>query len=770
MLETVVKISNVGVLQAATPVQVALERVALIYADNARGKSTLSSLLRACSEGDAAAVLERKTVGATTAPQVVLRFKNGQTVSAATFNGTTWSAHPAKFSVFNQEFVERNVFASEGVRPEHREKLLEFALGATAVAQRAEFDKQAEFQREKATEVTTAERALQGFRGELSVDAFIALQPVVDGEKQLEAIDKSLAEARDAERIRNRPLFRQVVVPAYDFSELKKLAGSSFESVAATAETLAREHFAAHNGSSTERWVAEGMHHRPDSNCPFCGQSTAGVELLVAYRTYFDEAYKQHSKNVAAMPDQAHAAVSVRQIEEWQRAIEFNLGTFSAWASSLELADSALPSLDVDALIALAMAARQCLQEVAAKKVEQPLTALPTEVFDEVRTSLESLIAAARTFNEGIAALNQKVEAYKASLATADVTALQLKRKELSMQMVRHQPDTVQLVKTLLDARSAYKTAETAKDAAKVELDKQMATTLTAFQGDINAWLAKFGAPFSVQQLAPTYKGGGVRSEYVLSVRGTRVKVGPGEQGELGFHAALSEGDKRTLAFAFFLARLFADGNRAETIVVLDDVFTSLDRHRRHQTADAVVRIAAECAQVIVLGHDAHFLRELKKRAAKKKVGPHVELALHRDGNDYSFLGAFDIDDYCSSDYYKHYVLVERFIDGDHTVPLLEVAKSLRPLVEGHLHRCFPKRFKDGQTVGEMLDHVRNAKAGTPLVRLQPHLDDLVNFNEFAAAYHHDTAGSDTRTDVNAAEMLPFARGAVGFIQSRAFG
>lgn len=769
MLETVVKIGNVGVLQAATPAKVDLQKVALIYADNARGKSTLSSLLRACSESDAAAVLDRQTVGATAPPQVVLRFKTGQTTSVATFNGTTWSTHAAKLAVFNQEFVERNVFASEGVRPEHREKLLEFALGATAVAQRAEFDKQAEVQRQKATDVTTAERALQGFRGEFSVDAFIALQPVIDSDKQVEAIDKSLAEARDAERIRNRPLFRQVAVPAYDFAQLKKLAASSFESVAATAEQTARAHFAAHNGSSTERWVAEGMHHKPDENCPFCGQSTEGVELLTAYRTYFDEAYKQHLKNVAAMHDQARAAVSVRQVEEWQRAIESNLSTFSAWASSLELEEAALPSLAVDAWIALAQTARQRLQDAAGKKVEQPLAALSTDVFDEALASLEPLIAAAEAFNKHVAALNLKVEAHKATLATTDVAALQRKRQELSIQAVRHQPGASEAVQILVEARKAYKAAESAKDAAKAELDKHMATTLTAFQTEINVWLSKFGAPFSVQQLAPTYKGGGVRSEYVLSVRGTKVKVGPGEPGELGFHAALSEGDKRTLAFAFFLARLFADPNRAETIVVLDDVFTSLDRHRRHKTADAVVRIGSECAQIIALGHDAHFLREVRKRTAKKKVGPHVELALYRDGNDYSFLAAFDLDDYCAGAYYKNYALVERFIDGDHTVPLLDVAKALRPLVEKHLHRCFPKRFKDGQTVGEMLDHVRNAKEGTPLARLHPHLEDLVAFNEFAAAYHHDTEGSDERTDVNAEEMLPFARGAVSFIQSRAF-
>lgn len=569
------------------------------------------------------------------------------------------------------------------------------------------------------------------------------------------------------QRIKGRPAFRYVDVPSYDFKSFKALAASSFTSLAASAEETVRAHFAAHKGSATERWVSEGLNHKPEDNCPFCGQSTEGIELIKAYRTYFDETYKEHIRNVAAMPAQAKTAISERQIEEWRGAVEFNSGVLSSWESSLELTREALPVLDVEGLLIIARDCQKRFEDVAARKAEQPLTALPTEVFDEVESMLNPLLEAARAFNARIDELNAMVEAYKDSLDTVDTTALQRKRQELTVRETRYQPGVVALVQALQQAQKDFKATEAAKNEAKAKLDRQMETTLAQFQGDINGWLTKFGAPFSVQQLAPTYRGGGVRSEYVLSVRGARVKVGPGEDGDLSFHAALSEGDKRTLAFAFFLARLFADPHRGQAIVVLDDVFTSLDRHRRHQTAEAAVRIGAECAQVITFGHDAHFLRELKRRCIKKKVGPHIELSLHRDGKDYSFLAEFDLDEHCASDYYKHYVLVERFVGGDHTVPLLEVAKALRPLIEGHLHRCFPRRFKEGQTVGDMMDYVKNAATGTPLSRLQPHLADLVSFNEFASAYHHDTAGSETRTDVSSEELLSFARGALGFIQIR---
>ena len=86
---------------------------------------------------------------------------------------------------------------------------------------------------------------------------------------------------------------------------------------------------------------------------------------------------------------------------------------------------------------------------------------------------------------------------------------------------------TATLVETVKQVRADYKAAEVAKDAARAQLDTLMAETLEKFQQSINNWLTKFAAPFQLDELAPTYKGGGLRSEYVLKVRGATVNVGP---------------------------------------------------------------------------------------------------------------------------------------------------------------------------------------------------------------------------------------------------
>lgn len=769
MLERFICIDNVGVFKNGVQKVVPLKKLTLIYADNARGKSTLSSVMLACAGGDAKELQGRRTFGATTDQRVVLRFTPpGAVAFNAEFAATGWTGGKPNLHVFNQTFVERNVFAQGDVQPEQREALLNLALGQAAVVERAKFEQQGALQRECAGKVTAAEGALSGFRGELSVDQFIILESLDDVDAQLEAVDKEISEARAASRISSRSSFRTVPIPGFDLSGIEEVLTSSFTSLAIKAEKDAKAHFAKHNGAETERWVAEGMHHKPEEECPFCGQKTGELDLLKSYKEYFDGAYTQHLSRVANLQIEANTRLGDRQLGVWEGTRESNLSVWQLWSESLEL--GGLADLSPEAANETLSSARASLTSLVEAKARAPHESVDISVLQATKAELAKVMERVQKYNETVEALNQKVAEYKQKLAQPNVPALEAKRRGLVVRKHRYEAVTVQLVEAVKKAREDYKEAEKAKDAAREALDKLMADTLVKFQEAINDWLIRFAAPFRIDKLAPTYIGGDVRSEYVLKVRGATVNVGPRGGGDMSFQSALSEGDKRTLAFAFFLATLFADPHKASAVVVLDDVFTSLDKHRRHNTIEAVLRMLAECAQVIALGHDAHFLRELKKRATKKKLAETVELALQRDAQDFSHLdGTFDLDDYCSSDYYKHYVLVERYVAAEPGCDKLEVAKALRPLVEGHLHRCFPKKFKEGQTVGEMLDLVKNAAAPSPLVRLQPLHADLVSFNDFAAAFHHDTSGGYPRHEVTDAELLPFAQGALGFIQVRSF-
>lgn len=683
----------------------------------------------------------------------------GSTIS---FDGNNWSAAANNLHVFNQEFVERNVYAGAAVTPDQRASMLELALGDDAVVQREEFQKQSDAQKTATQRITAEEGVLRGYHQGATLAAFIALTPIADGPAQLAEYDKQLNEARSVQQILARQGFRELPVPSYDLDGIRAIAQSHFERLQDDAEQIVRQHFDVHLGRETERWASEGLRHRPEEQCPFCGQETTELPLLQAYKTYFNHAYKEHVQSVASLRGLAEDQVSEGLVPEWRTSIEFNRGAQQGWAGLLKLD---LPSFDLASTKEAIGKARALVHTLVEEKAAKPLEPVDVFALDAAAEVLESVTSAVVAHNVAIQAANAEIDRYKESLAQADIVKLQSARRTVELRMARYVPEVLQHLEGRAQAEGERKEAEQKKDAARKALDQLMATSLTAFQEAINTYLRDFGAPFNIRELKPSYLGGGVpRSEYVLEVRGASVPVGSANGGALSFHTVLSEGDKRTLAFAFFLARLFADPNRAHAVVVLDDVFTSLDLHRRSKTVETVLAMSQQCKQVIALGHDAYFLRDIRKRVTK--IGGEVaEFELRRGPENFTVIDAFSLDEFCASPYYKRYRLVEAFVTGAPRVNMLDVAQALRLLVEGHLHRCFLGRFADGLTVGAMIQQIKDAPIGSPLCALQPQVPQLLAFNEYAAMFHHETSGGHTRTDVNDGELHHFASAALRFIQ-----
>lgn len=763
MLEKIIRVDNIGVFKAGVPSAVTLKKVTVVYADNARGKSTLSSLLRACGADDSQSLRARKTIGATGDQAVQLRFQGTGGGSTISFDGNAWSAPVGNLHVFNQEFVERNVYAGAVVTPDQRASMLELALGVDAVVQRQEFQKQAEAQRGATQRVTATETALLGYHRGTTLAAFLALKPVADGTQQMAELDKQLNEARSVQQIFGRQGFRQLTSPIHNFDNIRAIAQSHFERIQDNAEQEVRKHFDAHLGRETERWVNDGLRHNPDENCPFCGQEMVGLPLLQAYKSYFNQAYKEHMHRVASLRGLVEQQVSESIAREWDSAIDFNTGALEGWTTLLKFES---PVFKVDMARDAIAKARASLFALVEEKTARPLEPVDVSALEQATVILHTVAVDIAKYNAAVQALNEKIERYKKGLAQADVEKLQAQRRVVELSMVRNAPEVLQHLSDRTRADTDRKEAEQRKDLARKALDQLMTTSLASFQEAINAHLRAFGAPFAIRELKPNYMGGGVpRSEYALEVRGASVSVGPANGGALTFHTVLSEGDKRTLAFAFFLARLFADPNRSQAIVVLDDVFTSLDLHRRAKTVEAILRMSQECKQVIALGHDAYFLRDIRKRVTK--IGAEVaELELRRGPENFTVIGSFDLDEFCASAYYKRYRLVETYITGAEQVNMLDTAQALRLLVEGHLHRCFLGRFADGLTVGMMIQNIKDAQPGNPIGVLQALVPELQSFNEYAAMFHHETSGGHTRTDVNDGELHHFASAALRFIQT----
>jgi wobble nucleotide-excising tRNase len=220
------------------------------------------------------------------------------------------------------------------------------------------------------------------------------------------------------------------------------------------------------------------------------------------------------------------------------------------------------------------------------------------------------------------------------------------------------------------------------------------------------------------------------------------------------FKTCLSSGDKSALAFAFFLARLNADPDLRNKIVVFDDPITSLDANRRSRTCQDIASLMPRTAQLIVMSHDAYFLREVWELTAAEDT---KTLCIAREGRHDSRIAEWNIETETSGEYYQNYYRLEEYLEGRFTGDLRDVARCIRPLLEANLRLRFPGVFPKTGWLGTFLEMIRDAPPTSPLRSLQPCLSELSEINNYSKDFHHDRNPTGASTHpITDGELKPF--------------
>ncbi len=765
MIRKILKLKNIGLLQDATQGgAVDIPKVCGVYADNGRGKSTFAAVMRACGLGDGSRLNARRTIDSLGSPEVAFLLPSGSQIE---YKGNAWSGTSPDIVVFDSEFVEQNVYSGFEVRADQRQALLEFALGDQMVQLKQQVDQLTRDIDTQTRARSQAEKELSAYSAPYSIQQFVALLAVPDAQQQIDALQKRIEAAKNIQQIATRQLPVAVQSIQMDLQPIFDVLRRQLHDVEQSAEALVKAHLAKHIEQGFEDWVGTGQAYLTGTECPFCAQAIEGLDLIKAYRSHFNKAYNDLKQDLAAHTRKVDVVLSDSKADQLRAAAETNTARIEAWKDQIDLS---VPVLAIDGLLTTLKQARESIHSLLARKHAAPLDVVGGAAeFGAVTAEVDAVQKIVAAYNADVSAVAAKITSYKQGLAGESVVSLQAEIKKLEAAQRRQQAAAMTAVVEFQASEVERKRLQLEKEKARTAIDVLMTTTLQQYQIDINTLLSTFGAEFSIEQLKHTSVGSGEpRTEYAISVRNKTVKLG--SRVDLAttpnFATTLSESDKRTLAFAFFLARIKSDPNIANTVVVLDDPMSSLDRNRRFQSVQLIAGLAAQCQQLIVLSHDPYFVRELREYLAAVKPAP-IPLgvvAIKRVQNGYSAFGVCDIDDICSSDYYRHHQLVSDYVDGKSTVNIREVAKAVRPLLEGYYHRRFPRRIPRKLLFGQIIDLVARAHAGDPLAHLQPLLRELREVNSYAGQFHHDTNSDYETAPVVDGQLLPFAKRALKLI------
>jgi wobble nucleotide-excising tRNase len=735
MLKKIVAIKNVGRFKnSAAGGDTHFNKHTLIHGANGQGKTTICTILRSLKTGNADHVLGRTTLGSTQLPDIHLLMEGGN----HRFNGKTWSGTHPHLAIFDSIFIGENVHSGDVVDTEQKRGLYRVIVGEAGVILAEEEAQLAADGRTKTSEITAAEKAIKSHLppgGRL--DTFLELPKIEDVEGKITAQESKLKTVTEAATIKARPTLVEVKLPSLP-AELEAVLAATIDSVADDAEERIAAHLAAHGMTETGRaWVNEGLEHAGE-DCPFCGQDIEGAPLVASYRAVFGEGYKQLKIRVSAMRSQidlafgeAAASKITLQAEQFRNGLEF-------WSQHAPLDLREYPSTASAAMLAV----HSALDTLLEKKENAPLE--PIELNSSSRTAVASYAQEqekVRAFNTDIGSANRIITAKKIEAGDGNTVPIKTELDRLKATKIRHSQNVAQLCNERAQAIKDKAAIDVRKATVRGKLDTHTASVVRPYQNRINDLLDNFNAGFTIAETQHSYAGGVATSSYRLVINKKAIDVGAGNTPTKlpSFRNTLSAGDRSTLALAFFIAYLECDRNLATSIVVFDDPFNSQDAFRRKQTIHEILKIGRKCAQVIVLSHDATFLKQIWEKC---DTGGRAAIGIVDHGQQGSKIMVIDLEKACQG-------RTANDIDDllsyhhDRAGKPIDVVRKMRTILETYLRTTFPAEFLEKEWLGDMIKKIRLGGASHPAHHLY---DELNEINE-SAQYHHGENLSDTTPD-----------------------
>ncbi|HEY5804840.1 MAG TPA: AAA family ATPase [Lysobacter sp.] len=759
-LDRIQLLRNVGQFDSVNEgAQLPLTRLALIYAENGRGKTTLASILRSAGTGNAQLVTERHRLGAQHPPHLVLAPRAGPPL---VFQNGAWSTTLPGIAVFDDHFVAQNVCAGVEIGTSHRQNLHELILGAQGVALNAALQAHvARIEEHNRTLRALSDAIPAEARGAMAVDAFCALAAGGDIDGAIQEAERNLAAAQSADAVRQAAPFIALSLPAFDIQAINALLARTLPDLEAAAAAGVQAHLAK-LGREGATWVDDGMQSVTGVSagldheiCPFCAQDLAGSPLLRHYQAYFSAAYDGLKSDVAQQIqalNNTHGGLAALTFERSVREAEHRRTFWSAFLQAPEI------TVDTAVLTTAWAEARDAVAEALAAKQAAPL---------EGGMLLEAALAAIAAYeaakvditacSDSLLACNAQIALVKERAATANVAALTSDLTRRRSTRARHSAAVAPHCAAYLAEKGAKTQTEGLRDQARDALNNYRQNIFPAYQGVINDYLGRFNAGFRLDQVDSVNTRGGSACSYSVLINNAAVPqtadAGP------SFRNTLSAGDRSALALAFFFASLEQDQQLAQKIVVIDDPMTSLDEHRSLTTVQEIRRLLPRVAQVIVLSHSKPFLCNLWEGASTADRSA-IRLVRAAAGSTFA---PWDVRQDCITEHDRRHELVTGYLQAADPTVERQVAAALRQILEAFVRVAYPATFQPGGLLGPFIG-ICEQRVSTPAQILgQADIAELRALLDYANLFHHDSNPAWATQVINDQALVNFAQRTLAF-------
>jgi wobble nucleotide-excising tRNase len=655
--------------------------------------------------------------------------------------------------IFDGTFVAENVHSGEVVDIEHKRSLYRIIIGDAGVMLATKDAEFAAASRTKTTEITGAARAIQTHVPTgMGLDVFLTLPVHENFDAHISEQELALEAARQADAIKARQPLSEYIVPSLP-DGIGDLLSRTIDDIAEDAESRLATHLAAHGMADVGGpWIATGTEYAGNS-CPFCGQDIQGLPLIAAYRAIFSERFKSLSSDITAMKGRISQTMGEAALARLDTASGQNKADAEFWSKyfAIEPASFVLPETAKAAVQELSVASLSLIE----RKQAAPLTAIELdENFTAAQATYEASIVGVQSINNAIRTANVTIGEKKAAAGIADVRTAENELQRRRAMKTRHSEKVDAVCVSHAIATREKAEVDRQKETIRAQLDAHTNQVVRPYERRINAYLEAFNADFRITETKHAYPGGIATSSYQLVINDVAVDLGDGKTppGRPSFKNTLSAGDKTTLALAFFLAHLEREPALANKVVVFDDPFNSQDAFRRRQTVHEIMKVARNCAQVVVLSHDATFLKQVWEKApASERVA--ISITDHRAQG--SKIMPIDLERACQGRTATDIDDLQTYLTTG-AGAVLDIVRKMRVVLETYCRTTYPSSFDANDYLGDMAGKIRGGGSAHPAAAIYDEIDQI---NDYTKQYHHGENVADATPDqIDTTELTGYAR------------
>lgn len=774
----------------------------LIYADNGIGKTTLTAVLRSLTEGKPEIVQKRISTNNQNPQAAQIVHRNGSDTHC-TLRTSGWSNPFPDIEIFDIHFVTDNIYSGFEFNSEHGQNLHQFVIGAQGVA--------IKLQIEQNKAAKTASRVLQeqlsvrlysdvanGLDGQ-ELNAFLSLVPsdAVNIDTKISTAQAALSSAQSNTTIQTLQSLSSLnrITSGINFTTLISDLQTTTQTIQDRAmQALFENHcqdLTANTVQSPEGWLRIGHNYivskkrqseeagasTAELHCPFCKQTVDDeIDILKSYTLKFNDEFNtfiDRLQNHLASLQSFNLDVTIQALKNTDQQ---NAGKITSWQTHLP-AGTVSPAFNI---IQDEVAIKTELQSVISsvqQKIQNPSLAVPTTTAETFQSSLQTADAGIVIYNQSVTVYNSAITTFRASIQTEAQAQAELNR--LNRIKKRFEPAIDPICTQLVAERTTLRGLETAYPILVGQQETAANAFFTLYKGKVNEYLRDiFKTPFLIDEVAhipPQGRGTQSRMGYNLLINGQPISFDNSKPTSI--KDCLSEGDKSTLAFAFFLSKLYIDTGKQNKIVVLDDPLSSFDSNRRFKTVKEISKLVKEVKQVIVLSHDGKFLYDLNKkiRSVEKKA---LKLSFV-DANDTSIIEFLDIEKALQNDYFTCLDKIKDFIANGTDTGKREIRREIRVALEYYLIFKYYTKINDNTitTFGKLVEKLAQLISTRDITfrdsNSQQVIDDLNELNEISWDSHHgDSDVFETVTEIpieqiSLTELKDFLRTTINLIENR---